>query len=159
MRFEHLRGGARPVSDRHEPAVQGGGRRRPQSRTSVALPLRAVRTSRRTCSLLTRLLGRLQPQAVLVARQTLWSRHWVWRLAQDVATSAADWLRTGRSVCLAKHPVVHLGAVHPPVLRCLGDGQPRGKCQGILHARTAYVVTRQPTATSGRSSTIRCAVL
>ena len=70
---------------------RAGGRRRPQSRTSVALPLRAARTSRRTGSLLTRLLGRLQPQAVLVARQTLWSRHWVWRLAQDVATSAADW--------------------------------------------------------------------
>ena len=42
--------------------------------------------------MLTRLLGRLPPQAVLAARQTLWSRDWLWRLAKDAASSAADWL-------------------------------------------------------------------
>jgi hypothetical protein len=39
-----------------------------------------------TCSTLTRLLGSLQPKAVLVARQTVWSRDWVWRLAQGAAS-------------------------------------------------------------------------
>ena len=38
--------------------------------------------------------SRLYPQAVLIARQGAWSPRWMWWLAQVVASSAADWLRT-----------------------------------------------------------------